>query len=42
MLDLDAELKIWVRGLWEALQFQFNKDAPVNEVYKLLSDHILT
>jgi Bacterial PH domain len=41
MLDLDAELKLWIRGFPEPLQFSFNKDAPINDVYKVLSDHIL-
>jgi len=41
VLDLDAELKLWVRGLSEPLQFSFNKDAPINDVYRVLSAHIL-
>ena len=41
VLDLDAELKLWVRGLPEPLQFSFNKDAPINDVYRVLSAHIL-
>ena len=41
VLDMDAELKLWVRGLSAPLQFSFNKDAPINDVYLVLSKHIL-
>lgn len=41
VLDLDAELKLWVRGFNEPLQFSFNRDAPINDVYRVLSAHIL-
>ena len=41
VLDLDAELKLWVRGFTEPLQFSFTKDAPINDVYRVLSAHIL-
>ena len=41
VLDYDAELKVWVRGLDSPLQFSFNKDAPINDVYKVMSEHIL-
>lgn len=41
MLDLDAELKLWVRGLSNPLQFSFTKDAPINDVYAVLSKHLL-
>jgi hypothetical protein len=41
MLDLDAELKLWIRGSPEPLQFSFTKDARINDVYRVLSDHIL-
>lgn len=41
VLDLDAELKLWVRGFPEPLQFSFNRDAPINDVYRVLSAHIL-
>jgi len=41
VLDLDAELKIWVSSLPEPLKFEFSKDAPINDVYSLLSEKIL-
>lgn len=41
VLDLDAELKIWVASLPEPLKFEFSKDAPINDVYALLSEKIL-
>jgi hypothetical protein len=41
ILDLDAELKLWVRGFSEPLSFEFNRDAPINDVYRVLSDHII-
>ena len=42
ILDLDAELKIWVASMAEPLKFEFSKDAPINDVYALLSGKILT
>ena len=42
VLDLDAELKIWVSSMSEPLKFEFSKDAPINDVYALLSEKILT
>ena len=41
VLDFDAELKLWVRGLEHPLQFSFNRDAPINDVYQVMSEHIL-
>ena len=41
MLDLDAELKIWVRGEALPIKKQFGKDNNINEVYQILSQHIL-
>lgn len=41
MLDLDAELNIWVTGQVEPIQKQFRKDNNINLVYQLLSAHIL-
>lgn len=37
LMDLDAELKLWIRGMPEPLVFQFNRDAPINDVYRVLS-----
>lgn len=41
VLDLDAELKIWIASAAEPLKFEFSKDAPINVVYSLLSEKIL-
>ena len=41
MLDLDAELNIWVTGQVEPIQKQFKKDNNINLVYQMLSAHIL-
>ena len=41
ILDLDAELKIWVASTSEPLSFEFSKDAPINDVYSLLSEKVL-
>jgi hypothetical protein len=41
LLDLEAELKIWVRGEALPIKKQFGKDNNINEVYQILSQHIL-
>ena len=42
ILDLDAELKIWIKGEDQPIKKQFGKDGDnINDVYKLLSQHIL-
>lgn len=41
MLDLDAELKIWIRGEREPITKQFGKNNDVNEIYQILSQYIL-
>ena len=41
MLDLDAELKIWVTGQVEPISKEFRKDNNINLVYQLLGAHIL-
>lgn len=41
LLDLDAELKIWVRGESMPIKKQFGKDNNINEVYQLISQYIL-
>lgn len=42
ILDLDAELKIWVKDLELPIKKQFGKGGNnINEVYKILSQHIL-
>ncbi|WP_159799464.1 PH domain-containing protein [Flavobacterium sp. MK4S-17] len=42
LLDLDAELKIWVRGESVPIKKQFGKNHNINEVYKVLSQYILS
>lgn len=41
LMDLDAELKIWVRGEGTPIKKQFGKNDNINEVYKILSQYIL-
>lgn len=41
MLDLDAELKIWVSSAAEPIQKRFNKKININEVYAILSKYVL-
>ena len=42
ILDLDAELKIWVKGEDTPIAKQFGKGGDnINEVYKILSQYIL-
>lgn len=42
IMDLDAELKIWVKDMEQPISKQFGKSGNnINEVYQLLSRHIL-
>ncbi|MDP4183939.1 MAG: PH domain-containing protein [Bacteroidota bacterium] len=41
LLDFDAELKIWIVGEKEPIVKEFRKDSSVNDIYKILSKHIL-
>lgn len=41
LLDLDADLKIWLSGMHEPIKKEFKKDNNINEVYQLLSKYIL-
>ena len=42
ILDLDAELKIWLRSETTPIVKQFGKGGNnINEVYQILSEHIL-
>lgn len=41
ILDLDAELKIWIRGQSEPIVKEFKKGDSVNEVYRLLGKAVL-
>jgi len=43
ILDLDAELKIWLKSEDQPIKKQFGKGGNnINEVYKILSQHILS
>lgn len=42
ILDLEAELKIWIVGQKEPIQRTFTRNDNVNEVYQLLSNAVLT
>jgi hypothetical protein len=39
--DLDAELKIWVKGQSEPIQKQFNKSLNIYEVQSVLAEYAL-
>lgn len=41
MLDLDAELKIWIRGESQPIRKEFGKNKHINEVYRILSTYTL-
>jgi hypothetical protein len=42
ILDLDAELKIWIKDEVEPIKKQFGKGGNnINEVYRILSQHTL-
>jgi hypothetical protein len=41
LMDLEAELKIWLSGMHEPICKEFHKDNNINEVYQLLSRYIL-
>ena len=42
ILDLDAELKIWIKDQELPIKKQFGKGGDnINEVYRILSQHIL-
>ncbi len=41
LLDFDAELKIWLSGIHEPITKEFKKGDNINEVYRILSNHIL-
>jgi hypothetical protein len=31
-MDMDAEMKLWIRGVAEPLTFQLNRDASINDM----------
>ena len=41
LFDLDAELKIWVGSDPEPVRQQFSRTVNINEVYAILSAHVL-
>ncbi len=41
LLDLDADLKIWIRGDSRPFEQHFGKDDNINEVYRVLSKYVL-
>ncbi len=41
MLDLDAELSIWVTGEAVPIKKEFKKGDSINEIYRILSQHVL-
>lgn len=40
--DLDAEIKVWIRGEGAPMVFEFRKDKSVHDVYRILSGYILS
>lgn len=41
MLDLDAELVLWITGEAQPLKFEFKKGVDINAVYRLVCKHVL-
>ncbi|MCF4150955.1 PH domain-containing protein [Dethiosulfovibrio sp. F2B] len=39
--DLDAELKIWVRGQDIPLTYEFKKDSSIEDIYRILGAAVL-
>tara|TARA_E500000331_G_C17235589_1_gene704628 strand:+ start:1601 stop:1981 length:381 start_codon:yes stop_codon:yes gene_type:complete len=40
-MDLDAELRVWVRGETDPIKWEFKKDAAVNEIFNILGEGVL-
>ena len=40
-MDLDAELRVWVRGEDEPIKWEFRKDEAVNTLFTILSEGVL-
>jgi len=40
-MDLDAELRIWIRGETDPLKWEFRKDDAVSDIFKILSEGVL-
>ncbi len=41
LLDLDAEILIWIKGSAQPIQREFRKGENINDVYKALSTYVL-
>lgn len=41
LLDLDAELKIWIKGESQPIKKEFKKNNNINEAYLILSKYVL-
>jgi hypothetical protein len=41
LLDLDAELVLWITGEAQPLKFEFKKGVDINAVYRLVCNYIL-
>ncbi|MEW6307002.1 MAG: PH domain-containing protein [Verrucomicrobiota bacterium] len=41
LFDLDAELRIWVKDEAEPLKWQFSRGVDINEVYRVLGEHVI-
>ncbi len=41
ILDLDSELKIWVRGMEAPVSKKFGRNDNVNAIYQILSNYVL-
>lgn len=39
--DIDAELKIWIRGESEPIVREFGRGNDIDEVYRTLAEHVL-
>lgn len=40
--DYDAELRIWVRGESQPIKWEFRKSEAVNDIFRILSEGVLT
>jgi len=40
-MDLDAEIRVWIRGESEPLKWEFRKNEAVNDIFNLLSEGVL-
>lgn len=40
--DMDAEIKVWLRGESSPMRFEFRKDKNVHDVYRILGSYILS